>query len=182
MLVLSIIVGDYRNDIIFDILLVNQEAVGVKYFNPLWFLFALFIMRIVSSIFSSNKIIFLGIVCFIIASILYYFKCFAYNNDYFQLCTTLICYPFFTLGNYIRNKNIKFQLFLFKNKIISIITFLIVGAILLFIGYYNGNINVFRASQAGNNIVIFYVVGVVLSYHICLCVYYQRFLIVKIML
>lgn len=165
LLIITFILGNFKLHIIYDILLGNQEGIGIKYFNPLWFLISLFIMRIVSSLFSEKKLIYISLLCILTASILYHFQCFSYNNDYFQLCTTLICYPFFIGGFVIKNKNIKIQFPLFKTKFLTIIIFLM-GGFLLLLGYYNGFVNVFRATQAGNNIVVFYLVGLLLSYMI----------------
>lgn len=166
LLIITFILGNFKFHMIYDILLGNQEGIGIKYFNPLWFLISLFIMRIVSSLFSEKKLIYISLLCILTASILYHFQCFSYNNDYFQLCTTLICYPFFIGGFVIKNKNIKIQFPLFKTKFLTIIIFLMGGGFLLLLGYYNGFVNVFRATQAGNNIVVFYLVGLLLSYMI----------------
>lgn len=166
LLIITFILGNFKLHMIYDILLGNQEGIGIKYFNPLWFLISLFIMRIVSSLFSETKLICLGCLCILTASILYHFQYFSYNNDYFQLCTTLICYPFFIGGFVIKNKNIKIQFPLFKTNFLSIIIFLVSGGFLLLLGYNNGFVNIFRATQAGNSIVIFYLVGFLLSYMI----------------
>ena len=147
---------------IYNILLGNQEGIGIKYFNPLWFLISLFTMRIFSSFLNDKNIIYATIASIILAIILYYSNCYSYNNDYFQLSTTLICFPFFAIGNICKNYNFKMSLS-FQNKYRLLITFCAI-IIVFVIGYFNGNVNVFRATNVGNDIIIFYIVSFILCY------------------
>ena len=167
----AIICGEFKIGILYHILLGNQEGIGIKYFNPLWFIVSLFVMRIFSSFINEKKLIYVGIISIIIAITFYNYGCFSYDNDYFQFATTIICFPFFTFGNLIKNN--KSMICLPKqNKLFYLIIILVVILILEGIGYFNGNVNIFRATNAGDSIVIFYVVGFLLSYLIIVLISY----------
>ena len=162
---IAYITGVFQSDIIYNVLLGNQEGIMIRYFSPLWFLISLFIMRIILSLIKSERRGgLLASLCVIISFYCYNKGCFSYNYDYFQICTTLVCIPFFIGGYIMRMKN------LFVNdKVLNISEFVKIGGVvglLFFIGYNNGMINVFRATRAGDNILIFYLVGFGLSYYI----------------
>lgn len=106
LIVSSIIIGDFRIGIINHIILGNQEGIGLRYFNPLWFIVSLFVMRVLLSIFNEKNMIHICILCILFSIVLYHYDCFLYDNDPYQISTTLICLPFFITGHLIRNKNL----------------------------------------------------------------------------
>lgn len=159
LLIVAFLIGDFQNDMICNILLGNQEGISVRYFSPLWFLVALSLMRLMSSIIISQRLIILAFICIIVSVFLYNGNYFSYDFDYFQFCTTLICFPFFLFGRIIKLNFDKFNLLK-----ISSLWFVLGWGILAWIGYYNGPVNIFRATMAGDSIIVFYLVGGGLSF------------------
>lgn len=159
LLLVSVISGEYQKEIILNVLLGNQEGIDIKYFSPLWFLVSLFTMRLVIS-FIEDKYLKVVLLISIVLSILLY-KCdfFEYNTDYYQLCTSIVCFPFYIVGNMLRTNSI----FMKDNSLCSPMFILMAMLFLLFIGYNNGPVNIFRAAQVGNSILVFYLVGFGLS-------------------
>ena len=83
-----------------NVLLGNQEQLCYV-MVPLWFLVALFVMRIICSS-PRIKMIYWGIISIFFSFLLFGYLDIDQTSDYFQLKTAFFCIPFFAIGTYIK--------------------------------------------------------------------------------
>lgn len=76
--------------------------------------------------------------------------------DYFQINTTLLCFPFFSLGQIWKEYSVIQYIDKFRTKLKYTIL-LLVALLVLYVGIKNGEVNVFR-DVYGNSILQFYLV------------------------
>lgn len=155
--------GGYQKGFITNILLGNQEALCYL-MVPLWFLVALMGMRVLAAFNTLNRYsLFLFL---LISYVLFDFIKIDQTNDYFQLKTMCLCFPFFIVG-YIIKKRDYFKIIKKYNTTLltfSAITIFVIAAI---IGLWNSKIhengiNVYHC-RIGTNIVLFYISAIGLS-------------------
>lgn len=128
------------------------------YIRPMWFVFSLAIIRIVVSLLGSlNKCIVLSLFCIVGFSVAYEMKVIHYDNDIFQLNTTLLSFPFFILGKYIAQKDV-----LSKFNKLPLWPIWIVCLPVLYLAVKNGEVNIFRC-RCGYHLFLFYFNAVFLS-------------------
>ena len=163
--------GGYQKGYITNILLGNQEALAFLYV-PLWFIVALIIIRLVAilkcvNIYSLTFFILLSYILFDLLKI-------DQTNDFFQLKTACLCFPFFIGGHILRQSSIM-DIPIGKGikKIFSYLPiFIILFVTLVIIGLDNSNangngINVYHC-YIGNSIFVFYLVAFFISVMIML--------------
>lgn len=154
LLIAATIIGDFEWRMIVNILLGNQEGIIAEYFHPLWFLVSIFIIRIICSL--CRESIFIWLTLFFIALSIVVSKIAPYDVDYFQLCTTTLCFPFFLGGRLLR----KYKGLDYPNMIAPVIRYSILSVItilLVILMYRNGGANIFRCST-GNSVLLYYVI------------------------
>lgn len=158
-------VGDYECNMIPKILLCNYELFTVRYFNPLWFLISLFLMRVVCSIVGEKCLLIVGVISLLCSITLYYTGNLPLDkqSDFFQIATTCICFPSYIMGYYIRHLNLlsvpeKIRSVKMRSFILSLLFLALV-----ILGKYNGRVNVFTCA-VGHDIMIYYIVSSLLSF------------------
>ena len=143
---------------IINVLLGNQEALCYVMI-PLWFLVALFVIRLVCSS-AKIKLAYMGVLGFVLSVILFGLFKIDQTNDYFQLKTACFCLPFFVLGNYVKPL-VRWC----EDK-----PWMLVGSVVLFgiglaVGLWNTPEkmpNVFHC-RYGNNLFVYYASAIMLS-------------------
>lgn len=170
LIIIAALLGVFNWNCIVNVLLGNQELLPARFFRPLWFLVSLLIMRLVSSVVNERFYVLLLLGSIVLSLVLIKFNVLqtTYTQDYFQLQTTLVTFPFFILGYFIRKKNWLQSLgkiaFL---PLIIIIAVSLIGSV--YLGYINGGINVFTC-QCGKSFLLYLLVGFVISVDLlCIC-------------
>lgn len=103
----SLLNGTFNDTIIPNVLLSNQLQIKISgqhnYFAPLWFVTSLFVLRILSSLLTSDKwMYFSALMAMIVSIVCNRLDIFPHNYDLFQVCTSCIAFPFFVAGYAIR--------------------------------------------------------------------------------
>lgn len=147
------------------VLLGNQEHLPDNY-RPMWFLVALAMMRIISSL-SKDKMVWAAFASLVVYIILHFFNALLHEWDLFQICTTLLCYHFFVFG-YLFRQNKIVDIFGKLQKWKQIVLSGILFATFMILGYFNsvksgGHLNVFNC-ETGYNVFAFLVVAYAMSY------------------
>ena len=162
LLLFSAAQGDFNVSLIGDILLGNQEVLPGNY-RALWFIISLFLMRLIMSMFQTDK----SIITITLLSVLAFVTLresgmIPFDRDWFQINTTLLCLPFFTSGILMKRHSLESM----SDRInigYKFVCLAVIGIALLFIGHANGGVNVFRC-VTGKYLTIFYIVSFVISY------------------
>lgn len=167
LLLLAYVVGDFETSMIPQIMLCNYELFPVRYFNPLWFLISLFIMRMICSFVCEEQLKYIAFISLLISMVLFYTRNLPLDNesDYFQWATTCICLPSYIMGYYVRHYNwlsIPDQIHSVKIRTTLILLLLFGFAV---VGRLNGRVNVFTCA-VGHDITIYYIVSSLLSFMI----------------
>lgn len=155
-----------------NIILGNIEAILPSLGKTLWYLVALFVMRIFASFskdvkwLSFSTLVLLGI--FILLDQL---KEIPLDCDYFQINTVLLCMCFFTIGNILKMFGVVDKIYVLPKRYVWPV-FLIIGISVSCWGLLNGNVNVFRC-QYGSSLPAFLIVSTSLS---CIYFYIMRHL------
>lgn len=164
LLIISLFFYSFQWMDIIDILTGNQERLIWNCFYPMWYLISILIMRIISSLCKEEWYLWVMLGFFVVG--VFVGKIAPYEYDYFQLCTTIMCYPFFLMGIILK----KYNAFELPNKIKPIIRYLLILFILCVLVYlmkFNGFANIFRC-VTGNSILLYYLICVSFS---CLILY-----------
>ena len=125
--------GGYQKGYISNILLGNQEALAYL-FVPLWFIVSLIVIRLTSMLKCVN--VYTLTIFILLSYILFDYLKIDQTNDFFQLKTSCLCFPFFIGGHILRQSNIFETLSEIKLKkklsylpllIILIVTVIVIG-------------------------------------------------------
>ena len=148
-----------------NVLLGNQEQLCYV-MVPLWFLVALFVMRIICSS-PRIKMIYWGIISIFFSILLFGYLDIDQTSDYFQLKTAFFCIPFFAIGTYIKPL-IKWC----EHKKYMFVIFMGLFILSLLIGLWNApdrDTNVFHCFF-GNNLFLYYfsTIGICISLLVCI--------------
>lgn len=148
-----------------NVLLGNQEQLCYV-MVPLWFLVALYVMRIICSS-PKIKMIYWGIISVFLSFLLFGYLDIDQTSDYFQLKTAIFCIPFFAIGTYIKPliKWCEHRNYMF---VISLVLFIIN----LLIGLWNApgrDTNVFHCFF-GNNLFIYYSTSIAICISLLVCI------------
>lgn len=128
------------------------------YIRPMWFVFSLAIIRIVTSVLKTLKnCVLFSFILIVIFSLLWKNDAIPYEIDVFQFYTTLLSYPFFIMGKIIAHNNILLKL----NKASKILIW-ILSIPAIYLAIKNGQVNLIRC-QCGQNLLFFYLNAIVLS-------------------
>ncbi len=147
---------------------------------PLWFIMALIWMRLIATILCNKILLFLGgaiILYMLLNSIM------PETLDILKIKSTLLCFPFFVMGQMVNKYHVIEKFFSEKNVLyreIYLIVFLSLGVIW---GYSNGSVDVNR-NIYGNNLPTFYIVATSLIFvFLSLCKIYidQKWAILQIL-
>lgn len=136
-----------------NILLGNQEGLPWNY-RSMWFLVSLFMMRIVSSMLKSKKAWVASFMLLLLFVLMKKQNVVNADVDYFQINTTLLCFPFFSLGQVWKEYSVIQYIDKFRTKLKYTIL-LLVALLVLYVGIKNGEVNVFR-DVYGNSILQFF--------------------------
>ena len=130
--------------------LLGDQALLTGYFRAMWFLVALSLMRIVSSIIPKHMG-YVALFAFIVAIYLRHFGVFNDEHDVFQIQSTMLCYQFFVFGYFLRNKSTIDILKRLPSRYVLILS-IIISIVLLYLGSkYVGTVNLFRG-KVGHNL------------------------------
>lgn len=160
LLIISLFFYSFQWMDIIDIFTGNQEGLRWICFYPMWFLISILAIRIISSLCKEEWYLWMMLGFFIVG--FFVGKIAPYELDYFQLCTTIMCYPFFLMGTILK----KYNAFELPNKIKPIIRYLLILPILCMLVYlmkFNGFANIFRCIS-GDNTLLYYLIGISFSY------------------
>lgn len=134
--------------------------------RPMWFVYSLAIMRIVVSLCGTlRRVAFVAIGCICIFLLILLFGLIPKDYDYFQINTTIMAFPFFALGMFLKNYFnwiIKYKLF-----------FILFSLPFFYLATINGEISLIRC-EAGNHWVLFYLNAAFISLFLLLM--FQTFL------
>lgn len=172
LLLFSAVQGRFDISLIGDILLGNQEVLPGNY-RALWFIVSLFLMRLIMSMFQTDK----SIITITLLSVLAFVTLrksdmIPFDRDWFQMNTTLLCLPFFTFGILMK----RYSLECLPDRInvkYKFVYLAVIAMAALLIGHANGGVNVFRC-VTGKYLTIFYIVSFVISY-IYIYTFYRLF-------
>lgn len=144
----------------FNIIIGNQEGLRWDCFYPMWFVVSIFLHRITCSLFKEKWYLWMMFVMFGVG--FFVGKIAPYNYDYFQICTTAMCFPFFLMGTILKKYDgihfpDRFNPFL-RYFLIAVIIVICIGLI-----WFNGKVNVFRC-ETGKNTLLYYLIGIAFSY------------------
>lgn len=142
---------------VINVILGNQEQLCYV-MVPLWFLVALFVIRLVCSS-PRIKLAYMGILGFAFSVILFGYFNIDQTNDYFQLKTACFCLPFFVLGNYLKP-----LVEWCEDKPFMLIESVVLFVIGLKVGHWNTiekMPNVFHCGY-GNSLLVYYASAIVL--------------------
>lgn len=137
--------------------------------RPMWFLLSLFIIRMFYSFTGLRKGIILGILCMGGTALGKHYGLLDAKTDWYQYQTAIICFPFFILGNAIR----QFGLHKCLDKVNGWIAVVILPATFaagLFLCSKNGFVNIFRCTP-GDNTILFYAAGSLLAFSLFVTIY-----------
>ena len=136
---------------VINVILGNQEQLCYV-MVPLWFLVALFVMRLVCSS-PKIKLAYMGILGFALSVFFFGYFNIDQANDYFQLKTACFCLPFFVLGHYVKPL-IKWCEDKAYMAILSVVLF-VIGLVVGDFNSPNIEVNVFHCNY-GSNILNYY--------------------------
>ena len=137
--------------------LIGDQALLPGHFRAMWFLVALIIMRIVSSVIP-RYMIHVALLSFFIAICLRQVGLFNDRHDVFQLQSTMLCYQYFVLGYLLHNKPEIDVLKRLPNRYVLILS-MVISIVLLYLGAkYVGSVNLFRG-QTGHNLPMMLIVS-----------------------
>ena len=164
----SILILHCSNSILKDFINVSLgslESVPLA-IRPMWFVYSLAIMRIVASICGRLRhVVLVAIGCMCIFLLLSFSGLILKDCDYLQINTTIMAFPFFALGMFLKN---------YFNWIIKYKLYLILLSIPFFyLATINGEISLIRCI-AGNHWVLFYLNATFISLFLLLV--FQTFL------
>lgn len=117
--------------------------------RPLWFVYSLAIIRLIASLLgsSSQRSIIAAVVCICAFIALLRFNLIPEDTDLFQINTTLMAFPFFIFGVFLK----KYFKFITKYKVYI----MLLSLPFFYFAIKNGDVNMFRCAP-GNNLVLFY--------------------------
>lgn len=143
---------------VINVILGNQEQLCYV-MVPLWFLVALFVMRLVCSS-PKIKLAYMGILDFALSVFFFGYFNIDQANDYFQLKTACFCLPFFVLGHYVKPL-IKWCEDKTYMAILSVVLF-VIGLVVGDFNSPNIEVNVFHCNY-GSNILNYYFSTMILA-------------------
>lgn len=144
----------------FNIIVGNQEGLRWDCFYPMWFVVSIFVIRIVCSLCKEKWYLMMMFVMFVVGFCVG--KIAPSNYDYFQICTTAICYPFFLMGTVLK----KYDGIHFPDRFNPILRFFLIAIIIVIcvlLIWFNGKANVFRC-ETGKNTLLYYFICIAFSY------------------
>lgn len=156
----------FDRNIVFNILIGNQEELPARWFCPLWFVISLFSYRIICSLIKDNLFPIVATIIFIVSCVLFYTNNIKTDrtSDYFQWQTSIICMPFFLIGTFVRKYKC-IEKIAHSSGLIKYVLLPFVTIIAIFVGSRNGFVNVFTG-VVGDDILIFYITSIMISFSV----------------
>lgn len=156
----SMFTGEYNSAYPLAMLLGNQWYLSMAC-RPLWFLWALFVSRLLYSLLPQRGSQLLAVVCMVLCLFCNGTALMKPETNWFQLWCAVECFPFFVLGSTIK----EFKIEKLTDRLslwVAVPVLIAVMAAGIYLTTLNGYVNIFRL-HPGNNALLFYLNAALIS-------------------